>query len=61
MVQVVTPKIRMSGQMRELMANLRRVGDRLSRLAGWTESGRGRPVPAGVQDARAVRTRADEW
>lgn len=50
--QVVALETRVSRQISELTANLWRVSDRLSRLDGWVEGNRRRPVPAGV-DAEA--------
>ena len=35
---------RLSQQMSELTANMRQLSDRLSRLGGWIEGSRGRPV-----------------
>lgn len=44
---------RLSQQMSELMANMRQVSERLSRLEGWIEGSRGRPVTAGVETREA--------
>ena len=44
---------RLSQQMSELGANMRQVSDRLSRLEGWIEGSRGRPVPAGIETREA--------
>ena len=44
---------RLSQQMSELTANMRQVSDRLSRLEGWIEGSRGRPVTAGVETREA--------
>ena len=41
---------RLSQQMSELTANMRQVSDRLSRLGGWIEGSRGRPVTSAYGD-----------
>lgn len=44
---------RLSGQMSELTADIRKVSERLSHLEGWIEGSGRRPVPAGVETREA--------
>ena len=51
--QIAALDTRLSGQMRELTADVGRVSERLARLEGWIERGDGRPALAGVQTREA--------